>query len=49
MRDMAGLLVALLVVVYAIELMITERRDRPQALGPASVAALVILAIRGFL
>lgn len=49
MRGMAGLLVGLLVVVYAIELMITERRDRPQALGPASVVALVILSIRGFL
>lgn len=46
--DLASMAVAMLVVVYAIELMITERRDRWQGLGPAAVATLVILSVRGF-
>ncbi len=47
-RQPAWFVVALLVLLYAAELMITERRETRQILVPAALGSLVILTIKAF-
>ena len=45
----ARFIVALLILLYAVEVMITERRETRQVLVPAALGALVILSTKAFL
>jgi hypothetical protein len=44
----ARFIVALLILLYAVELMITERRETRQVLVPSALAAMAILATKAF-
>ncbi len=45
--DASGFLAAMLVLLYGLELMISERRQRQSVIGPACLAALLIIAFKG--
>ena len=47
--DASGFLAAMLVLLYGLELMISERRQRRELVSLASVVASVAIALKGFL